>query len=342
MNNNTRVKTILILTAIPHGLRLDQEIRSIEEAIRRAVKRDSYKIVLKTAIRPQDIRRAIAEEQPQIVHFCGHGLSDGSLLLENDAGENQPVSSESLASLFELHSDYVECVLLNACHSAKLANAIRDYINYTIGMNQPIGDKAAILFATGFYDGLGYKISGNQNIFPRAFEEGKIAIKLEQLTEETTPVFYTKPNITPVNKSNQPMTQATIPTNKIISLAFTKVLNQKVDKFSETAQAKIDELHQKICDKLKDNPRAVKALTAVESGSKEHLDKLATYLEDEMEEDEQFALEVQELAQEINAGRIPDEGGMTQNNYDNAKGWQTKVDGGTAYIGEIHINKPDA
>jgi len=25
---------------------------------------------------------------------------------------------------------------------------------------------------------------------------------------------------------------------------------------------------------------------------------------------------------------------MEQNNYDNAKGWQTKVEGGTAYIGE--------
>ena len=36
MSNNTRVKTILILAAIPHGLRLDKEIRSIEEAIRRA------------------------------------------------------------------------------------------------------------------------------------------------------------------------------------------------------------------------------------------------------------------------------------------------------------------
>ncbi|MBW4508259.1 MAG: CHAT domain-containing protein [Scytonematopsis contorta HA4267-MV1] len=342
MTNNTRVKTILILTAIPHGLRLDKEIRSIEEAIRRAVKRDSYKIVLKTAVRPQDIRRAIAEEQPQIVHFCGHGLSDGSLLLENDAGKDTPVSAESLASLFQLHADYVECVLLNACHSAKPANAIKDYINNTIGMNQPIGDEAAILFATGFYDGLGYKISSKQNIFSRAFEEGKIAIKLEQLTEDTTPVFYQKPNITPINKSNQPMTQATIPANKIISLAFTKVLNQKVNKFSEAAQEKIDELHQKICDKLKDNPRAVKALTAVESGSKEHLEKLATYLGDEMEEDEEFANSVQALAREINAGRIPDEGRITQNNYDNARGWVTTVDGGTNYIGEIHINESDA
>ena len=31
---------------------------------------------------------------------------------------------------------------------------------------------------------------------------------------------------------------------------------------------------------------------------------------------------------------------MTQNNSDNARGWQTKVEGGTAYIGEIHINDP--
>ena len=31
---------------------------------------------------------------------------------------------------------------------------------------------------------------------------------------------------------------------------------------------------------------------------------------------------------------------MIQNNYDNAKGWQTKVEGGTAYVGEIHINQP--
>ena len=28
-----------------------------------------------------------------------------------------------------------------------------------------------------------------------------------------------------------------------------------------------------------------------------------------------------------------------QNNSDNAKGWQTKVEGGTAYIGEIHIQQ---
>ncbi|MBD2341518.1 CHAT domain-containing protein [Calothrix sp. FACHB-156] len=180
---------ILILTAIPHGLRLDKEIREIEEAIRRATNRDLFEIRIRTAVRPQDIRRAIAEEQPQIVHFCGHGLEDGSLLLEDDGGNNKPVAPEGLASLFKLHADYVKCVLLNACDSEKTAIAISQYINYAIGMNQPIEDKAAIAFAQGFYDGLGYKNFGNQDLFQRAFDEGMVAIEMENLAQGSIPVL---------------------------------------------------------------------------------------------------------------------------------------------------------
>ncbi|MDJ0618851.1 MAG: CHAT domain-containing protein [Calothrix sp. MO_192.B10] len=137
---------VLLLSAIPHGLRLDTEMREIEDTIRRAARRDLFDISTRNAVRPQDIRRAIAEEQPQFVHFCGHGLEDGSLLLEDDGGKNKPVSSQGLATLFNLHRDYVQCVLLNACH------------DYAIGMNQEIQDKAAIAFAQGFYDGLGYDV----------------------------------------------------------------------------------------------------------------------------------------------------------------------------------------
>lgn len=180
---------ILILAAIPHGLRLDKEIREIEEAIRRASNRDLFEIRIRTAVRPQDIRRAIAEEQAQIVHFCGHGLEDGSLLLEDDGGNNKPVPPEGLVSLFKLHADYVNCVLLNACYSEEPAVAISQYINYVIGMNNPIQDKAAIAFAQGFYDGLGYKNSGNQDVFQRAFDEGMVAIQLENLPQGLIPVL---------------------------------------------------------------------------------------------------------------------------------------------------------
>lgn len=185
-------RKILILTAIPHDLRLDKQIREIEEAIRRATNQDLFEIRIRTAVRSQDIRRAIAEEQPQIVHFCGHGLEDGSLLLEDDGGNNKPVPPDVLASLFKLHADYVNCVLLNASDSEKTAIAISQYINYAIGMNQAIEDKAAIAFTQGFYDGLGYKNSGNQDLFQRAFDEGMVAIQLEKLSQGPTPVLKKK------------------------------------------------------------------------------------------------------------------------------------------------------
>ena len=187
------MQKILILAALPDRLRLDKEIREIKEAIQRAARRDLFEIREWTAVRPQDIRRAVAEERPEIVHFCGHGLEDGSLVLEDDGGNHKPVSPQGLASLFKLHADYVNCVLLNACHSAKPADAISQYINYAIGMNQEIEDKAAIAFAQGFYDALGYKTQDNQDVFQRAFDEGLVAIQIENLSEGQIPVIKKKP-----------------------------------------------------------------------------------------------------------------------------------------------------
>ena len=185
---------ILILAAIPqpHDLRLDKEMREIRAAIERATRRDLFEIDARTAVRSQDIRRAIAEVHPQIVHFCGHGMEDGSLVLEDDGGNHKPVSPEGLAALFKLHAEYVNCVLLNACYSEKPAKAISQYINYTIGMNQPIKDQAAIVFAQGFYDGLGYNNLDNQDIFQRAFDEGIVAIQMENIAHGQIPVLKKK------------------------------------------------------------------------------------------------------------------------------------------------------
>lgn len=189
---NSQTRKILILAANPSGLRLDREIREIEEAIRRAIKREEFQIVTRQAVRPKDIRRAIAEEKPQIVHFCGHGTTDGKLILEDDGGQQKSVTPEGLAALFELHADYVDCVLLNACHSEKAAETISQHINYVIGMNQAVKDKTAIKFAEGFYDALGYEIPNNQDFFQRAFNEGIMAIELENLPGSLIPVIKKK------------------------------------------------------------------------------------------------------------------------------------------------------
>jgi hypothetical protein len=129
----------------------------------------------------------------------------------------------------------------------------------------------------------------------------------------------------------------------IATLAFTKFLEtgsvKLAEKFTETAIAKMEQLRQKIWEKLRGKPKAESALCAVEKkGSKEELGRLAVYLQDEMDDDSEFAAEVKILAQEIDAGKLQDNSTMVQNIYDNARAWQVKVEGGTNYIGEINFH----
>jgi CHAT domain len=294
---------ILILAAIPHGLRLDKEIRSVEECIRRAVRRDMFEVDIRTAIRPQDIRRAIAEEKPTIVHFCGHGLSDGSLLLEDNGGENKAVSPEGLASLFELHADYVNCVLLNACHSVKSAEAISKYIKYAIGMNQEIQDKSAIGFAQGFYDGLGYETSDEQDEFQRAFKEGLVAIKLENLSQAEIPVIKTR--INNIDKPHKPMDIALLV--KFLAPCLPFLLNVG-NKAVEGASQKLGEdvwLHAtaiwgKLQPKVEAKPIALGAASELANSPNDAdaLDILQKQLKKLLDEDKALAAEIAGLMSE--------------------------------------------
>ncbi|MBP5973649.1 SUMF1/EgtB/PvdO family nonheme iron enzyme [Brasilonema sp. CT11] len=193
MNMSGEQQKILLLAALPHNLQylhLNREIRDIKEAIKQSVKRDSFQIEIRTAVRPRDIRIALAEEMPQIVHFCGHGMENGSLVLEDHEGNHKPVLPKALAALFSLYRDCVKCVLLNACYSALPAEAISKHINYVIGMEQPIDDRSAIVFAGGFYDGLGYNNINNKDVIQRAFDEGIVAIELENFSQGTIPYLW--------------------------------------------------------------------------------------------------------------------------------------------------------
>ena len=179
------MKKILILTANPvdsHKLRLDEEVREIQEGLRRSHSRDQFEIISRWATRPNDLRRALLDHTPHIVHFSGHGTGADGLVLENTVGRMKQVSSASLARLFKLFRESVECVLLNACYSEAQAAAIHEHIDCVIGMNQAIGDRAAIEFSVGFYDGL-----GAQRSYADAFEFGLSAIDLEGIPETATP-----------------------------------------------------------------------------------------------------------------------------------------------------------
>jgi hypothetical protein len=181
---------ILFLAADPTNasrLRLGEELREIHEKLQLAKFREKFDFVERMSVRPVDLSQSLLDEEPQIVHFSGHGTSAGALCFENQIGEIQFIQPDALAALFEQFSGQVDCVVLNACYSELQANAIVKHINTVIGMNSAIGDRAAIAFAIGFYQGIGAGRS-----IEEAYKLGCSQIGLHGIPENLTPVLIKK------------------------------------------------------------------------------------------------------------------------------------------------------
>ena len=188
------MKTILILAANPRNtsrLRLDQEVREIDNGLQRARRRDEFVLKQVWAVRRSDFRRAMLDLKPNIVHFCGHGSGEEGIAFEDENGLAKFMSVEALSGFFELFADTVECVVLNACYSEVQAEAIAEHIPYVIGMNKAIGDTAAIEFSVAFYDALG---AGESIEF--AYKLACNAIQLAGLPENLTPVLKSRKRLT--------------------------------------------------------------------------------------------------------------------------------------------------
>jgi hypothetical protein len=187
--NSDKIK-ILFLASDPSDasrLRLGQEFRDIQEKLQLAKYREKFMLEPRISVRPGDISQAILDIEPDIIHFSGHGEATGELCFENELGKNQPITPDALAALFALAEEQINCVVLNACYSEIQAKAISDHIDFVIGMNQAIGDKAAIAFAIGFYKAL-----GANRPFDKAYKFGCAEIQIQGIPEHLTPVLYEK------------------------------------------------------------------------------------------------------------------------------------------------------
>jgi CHAT domain len=176
-------KNILVIASNPQdttSLRLDRELRVINEVIQKSQLRDRFDVHQLWAARTIDLIDALLKYKPRIVHFCGHGEGQMGLVLEDEAGKAKPVSSEALAEVFKNLAAKVECVLLNACYSDVQADAIVEHINYVIGMSREIRDDAAIAFTRGFYTAL-----GNGEPIKNAYDFGKSQVAIE-ISSDTT------------------------------------------------------------------------------------------------------------------------------------------------------------
>jgi hypothetical protein len=176
---------ILFLGAnsLTEPLDLEREVRKIRLSLRLARERDNLEFRQEWAVTLDSLTQAMLDEAPNIVHFSGHGRESG-IVLRDEMGEPRVVAADALASLFELFTDTVRCVVLNSCFSDLQARAIRRHIPYVVGMSAEIPDSAAVAFATGFYQAIG---AGRE--IPFAFALGIAKIELEGVSGDNTPIL---------------------------------------------------------------------------------------------------------------------------------------------------------
>ena len=185
--------TVLILCASPSDqdkLRLGAEEKGIRNALQRSNNRQHWQITSNQAATVDDLRRALLDCGPSVVHFAGHGDGAGGLCFEDEAGNTHFASGAPLARLFHNFREHLKCVVLNACFSKVQAELIRNEIDYVVGMKSSIGDEPAMKFAVAFYDAL---FAGTD--FRMAFDLGCSALDLHNLPDVNVPEFLTAPHL---------------------------------------------------------------------------------------------------------------------------------------------------
>jgi hypothetical protein len=200
---------ILFLAANPSGtdrLALDREARAIHLELKRSGHRDRFDFQTRWAAEPLDLLRELRELKPTVVHFSGHGsagtgttpssansrhvvaagassrIEQGGLYLQDAVGGVQLVSADAIAQALHAAGTSVKLVILNACYTAPIAEALRAHVDCVVGMTGAIHDNAARSFAIGFYGGL-----GEHESVAAAFKQGRAAIDLEGLPDADRP-----------------------------------------------------------------------------------------------------------------------------------------------------------
>jgi hypothetical protein len=167
------------LSMPPNGreprLRLDEDVREIRVKVRAAEHRDALDFDYRLAARPDDLLQGLNETHPQVVHFSGHGASQGLVLMDPEGRRPHLVDAAALSQLFRACRGNIHLVVLNACFSLPQAEAIAEVVGCTIGTSGAISDAAAITFGAAFYSAIAFGLS-----VKAAFDQAAAALALSQ------------------------------------------------------------------------------------------------------------------------------------------------------------------
>jgi tetratricopeptide (TPR) repeat protein len=210
--------TILFLGANPAGttpLDIEGEVKAIQDHLP-ASSPVRFRFVPVVAVRLAELETALLVNRPAIVHFSGHGTRrpiapapspgaprdllseapaerptvESAIIVADEAGQPAPIPPAALADLFRVLGPDVRCVVLNACHSALQADALRQHVDCVVGMSDAILDASAIDFSFAFYQALAFGKDVGV-----AFEAATVQVHLDGQPDFAVPRIATRDGV---------------------------------------------------------------------------------------------------------------------------------------------------
>lgn len=179
--------TVLFVASSPEDqdpLRIDREMREIQQKVRMADHHESLHFDYAVAAQPSDLLQRLNEAKPDVVHFSGHSGQVG-LVMEDADGRTRIVSPKELATLLSVSSRRIRLAVFNSCESAEHAASAVQHIDAAIGMDQPINDDAAKTFAAQLYSAIAFGLP-----LQKAFDQAALQIQLSLEASSGEPRLY--------------------------------------------------------------------------------------------------------------------------------------------------------
>lgn len=129
------------------------------------------------------------------------------------------------------------------------------------------------------------------------------------------------------------------PVTSLAELIEDAIAGNPTETQSEAAIAQTQILYRLLQDKFRHESEIVDTFVDIEQGSSPALEHLIEHLKSALRQDAEFAAEAQAIIQNIYPGKLQSLDGMTMNAPGHAQGFQTKVEGGVAYIGKNYITQ---
>lgn len=172
---------VLYLTANPGAdLRVDAEVRSVQQALRGSRYRDLVEVSLRPAATLQDLLDGLNDIRPHVIHISGHGGPSGVQLDNGSVGSPGGVDVEFdlLLEALSATDQSPTLLILNSCDTLEGAKIVLPAVPVVIAMSDAVLDTAASVFATQFYAAI-----GSAQSVGAALRQARVAMKAASLEE---------------------------------------------------------------------------------------------------------------------------------------------------------------